>query len=927
MARRRSANKGPVRRLIPLFVALCALGSFAQVAAAAEPLNQNDPCSRAGRNSCDTNGVGRYATYRYGLRWFGDYRKAVAGEDDPTFCIDLRFWYPSPKFQYRERSTSGLRNKERKRISATRLAYMNYALWKYGRSDQVTRQAATMLYVHHLMDDGAPGEIDPGAISPQIEATFDRISDEAKKFAGPYRVVADLPSGLTVGTASKLTVRVISAAGNNVPGISVNLDARGLSGIPGELRTGTDGTLQVPFTPTSAGQLSVTATANGLASETPKLYVPTRGEAARSGQRLVSAAGTARSVQAQAAVAPAQVSVKTTATPSTLGAGGQSTDAVTISGAPAGWSANVEVRLYGPFATREEIVCTGTPISTNTYSAGPGESRTPPTTLNAPGYYGYQLTVPSTADVLGTTTPCVPDEEVVRVQSQPVVQTVVTKSSLAPGELLADTVSVSGLAGQTVTVKWKLYGPYPAADAMTCQGAAFAEGSFVATQDGTYVTEAVKLSVPGYYTYRESIDETGQVKGVETPCAEASETAIVRGAPAIRTQVSEAQTAPGSQLRDTAVVTGLGALRAEVQAELWGPYATQAEMRCEGTPFWSGTFTANGDGTYLTDPVTLTKAGYYTYRERILPTGAFAGVETACGEAAETTFTRAAPQVKTTVSDAVVGQKTSVADRLVVTGLGQTPATVQVELFGPFATRAEIRCTGTPYWRGTLEVTGDGEFDTEEVTVKRAGFYTFRERIAETPTIAGHEAACAEESETTLAAPLIQTGRTAPPLARRAANPEQDARTAVGPRPTRVRLMRLGINADVASVGIDTKTGELAVPKDISRTGWWRDGGAPSGDEGATLIAGHVDSAKRGAGAFYRLKETKRGDRISVTTVDGKQQVYRVTMIKTVAKNRLPQALFTRTGDPKLYLVTCGGPFNTATGHYRDNVVVTAVPV
>ncbi len=91
---------------------------------------------------------------------------------------------------------------------------------------------------------------------------------------------------------------------------------------------------------------------------------------------------------------------------------------MTISGAPAGWTANVEVRLYGPFATREAIVCTGTPISTNTYAAGPGESRTPPTTLTAPGYYGYQLTVPSTADVLGTTTPCVPDEEA-RARAEP----------------------------------------------------------------------------------------------------------------------------------------------------------------------------------------------------------------------------------------------------------------------------------------------------------------------------------------------------------------------------------------------------------------------------------------------------------------------------------------------------------------------------
>jgi hypothetical protein len=33
---------------------------------------------------------------------------------------------------------------------------------------------------------------------------------------------------------------------------------------------------------------------------------------------------------------------------------------------------------------------------------------------------------------------------------------------------------------------------------------------------------------------------------------------------------------------------------------------------------------------------------------------------------------------------------------------------------------------------------------------------------------------------------------------------------------------------------------------------------------------------------------------------------------------------FARDGAPRLTLITCGGPFDKATGHYRDNVVVTA---
>ena len=37
--------------------------------------------------------------------------------------------------------------------------------------------------------------------------------------------------------------------------------------------------------------------------------------------------------------------------------------------------------------------------------------------------------------------------------------------------------------------------------------------------------------------------------------------------------------------------------------------------------------------------------------------------------------------------------------------------------------------------------------------------------------------------------------------------------------------------------------------------------------------------------------------------------------------------VFDTSGAPRLSLVTCGGVFNSQTGHYLDNVIVTATPV
>jgi hypothetical protein len=52
-----------------------------------------------------------------------------------------------------------------------------------------------------------------------------------------------------------------------------------------------------------------------------------------------------------------------------------------------------------------------------------------------------------------------------------------------------------------------------------------------------------------------------------------------------------------------------------------------------------------------------------------------------------------------------------------------------------------------------------------------------------------------------------------------------------------------------------------------------------------------------------------------------------VASVRSYLKSKLPTSVFRRTGPARLVLVTCGGPFDAATGHYRDDVVVTAVPV
>jgi Sortase domain len=144
----------------------------------------------------------------------------------------------------------------------------------------------------------------------------------------------------------------------------------------------------------------------------------------------------------------------------------------------------------------------------------------------------------------------------------------------------------------------------------------------------------------------------------------------------------------------------------------------------------------------------------------------------------------------------------------------------------------------------------------------------------------------------------------------------------------------LKVRAPVVATG--AVNGFMTIPADIHTVGWY-DGTDVSGSTttaahmpwpgqpGVSLLAGHVDWAGEGPGALYYIGQLVPGDPIQVIGSNQKTTYWRVSQPPiVVSKANLPSDLFNESGPPKLALVTCGGPFDAATGHYLDNVIVWA---
>jgi len=172
-----------------------------------------------------------------------------------------------------------------------------------------------------------------------------------------------------------------------------------------------------------------------------------------------------------------------------------------------------------------------------------------------------------------------------------------------------------------------------------------------------------------------------------------------------------------------------------------------------------------------------------------------------------------------------------------------------------------------------------------------------------------------------------------------APQPSLAAAGSVGPPAFRVHGLSLPrsvpVSVDIPAIGVSSRLLHLGVgadgmiqvpslPAQANRAAWYKYSATP-GQIGASVIEGHLDSLQ-GPAVFFRLGALRPGDVVDVALADGVTAVFRVTGVREYRKSNFPaKSIYGATDYAALRLITCGGAFDYATGHYLSSTVVFAI--
>lgn len=281
------------------------------------------------------------------------------------------------------------------------------------------------------------------------------------------------------------------------------------------------------------------------------------------------------------------------------------------------------------------------------------------------------------------------------------------------------------------------------------------------TSEGTgYVTPTVKVPEEyrsGYLTWVASIDpadivgevEAGMLFNWRSAYGIAAETTFTPWTPHIVTSVAEKVINSGDEMVDWLTVTGLpgDGVTSPVMATCtaWGPFAEAPKVGSildpETAPFaGEGTSVVTSNGQYECNAGLAPSGGHYVFTESTSANtdGTVNPTRDLEVYAEESFITRWDPTVITRVQSQYVRPGDEVIDIISVTGIPEStsPVTATCTLWGPFAAHPEIgdevdALANDPAATGTVEVTGDGEYECSAGRISESGIYVFTHETSE----------------------------------------------------------------------------------------------------------------------------------------------------------------------------------------------------
>jgi Sortase domain len=143
--------------------------------------------------------------------------------------------------------------------------------------------------------------------------------------------------------------------------------------------------------------------------------------------------------------------------------------------------------------------------------------------------------------------------------------------------------------------------------------------------------------------------------------------------------------------------------------------------------------------------------------------------------------------------------------------------------------------------------------------------------------------------------------------------------------PVSIEIPAIGVKSQLLHLGVSSD-GTIQVPSlnvTPGEAAWYKYSATP-GQIGVSVIEGHVDTYQ-GPAVFFRLGSLRPGDAVEVTLADGITTVFRITGVRQYLKSEFPaKTIYRATRYAALRLITCGGVFDYATGHYLSSTVVYA---